>query len=108
VHVDVRGALTHRIDEGVETAVKSIPRDDIICCDFDRAIQLLRTCLEEADLAPDDQVRFYRLLSFAHIAKDEQPQARESIEQLLSLNPDCAPDDDDDTDFSPCFSLPIN
>lgn len=63
---------------------------------FDRAIRLLRTCLEEAELDPDAQVRFYRLLSFAHIAQDEREQARTAIEQLLSVDPDYAPDPETD------------
>lgn len=63
---------------------------------FDRAIRLLRTCLEEAELESDAQVRFYRLLSFAHIAQDEREQARTAIEQLLSVAPDYAPDPETD------------
>lgn len=64
--------------------------------DFDRAIRLLRTCLEEADLPPDAQVRFYRLLAFAHIAQDERAQARSAIEQLLTVDPDYTPDPETD------------
>ena len=64
--------------------------------DFDRAIRLLRTCLEEADLDPDAQVRFYRLLSFAYIAQDERAQARTAIEQLLTVDPNYAPDPETD------------
>jgi hypothetical protein len=63
---------------------------------FDHAIRLLRTCLEEAELESDAQVRFYRLLSFAHIAQDEREQARTAIEQLLRVAPDYAPDPETD------------
>jgi tetratricopeptide (TPR) repeat protein len=64
--------------------------------DFDRAVRLLRTCLEEADLAPDAQVRLYRLLSFAYIAQNERAQARAAIEQLLTVDPDYTPDPETD------------
>jgi len=63
---------------------------------FDRAIRLLRTCLEEADLPADVQVRFYRLLSFAYIAQDEQAEARAAIEQLLDVAPGYTPDPETD------------
>jgi hypothetical protein len=56
----------------------------------------LRTCLEEAALPAEVQVRFYRLLSFAYIAQDEQDQARAAIEQLLTVAPNYTPDPDTD------------
>lgn len=63
---------------------------------FDRAIRLLRTCLEEADLPAEVQVRFYRLLSFAYIAQDEQAEARAAISQLLDVAPGYTPDPETD------------
>ena len=64
--------------------------------EFDRAIRLLQTCLEEVDLSPDAQIRFYRLLGFAHIAQGDRAQARTAVEQLLAVDPEYAPDPDTD------------
>lgn len=63
---------------------------------FDRAVRLLRTCLEEADLSADAEVRFYRLLSFAYIAQDERDLARAAVEQLLDVAPNYTPNPDTD------------
>lgn len=59
---------------------------------FDRAIRLLRTCLDEAELSTEAQVHFYRLLSFSYIAQDDRAQARAAIEQLLNADPEYTPD----------------
>lgn len=59
---------------------------------FDRAVRLLRTCLDEANLTPDTRVRFYRLLAFAHIARGDRGAARNAAARLLDLDPTYAPD----------------
>ena len=64
--------------------------------EFDRAIRLLRTCLEEADLRPATQIRFYRLLGFAYIAQGNHSAARTAVERILDLDPDYAPDPETD------------
>ncbi len=60
--------------------------------EFDAAIQLLRTCLDTADLDVPARVRIYRLLSFAHIAQGNDQQARLTIQSLLDVQPDYTPD----------------
>lgn len=64
--------------------------------EFDRAIRLLQTCLQEVALSPDAQVRFYRLLAFAHIARNEDAAARTAIERLLVVDPAYTPNPDTD------------
>ena len=64
--------------------------------DFDAAINLLQTCLQDASLTEDARVRIYRLLSFAYIAQGNQQQARLAVESLLDLRPDYTPDPAED------------
>ena len=54
--------------------------------DFDTAIRLLETCLDEVDLSNDDRTRFYRLLGFAYLAQGNQEQARLAVENLFDLD----------------------
>lgn len=55
--------------------------------EFDRAVQLLRACLDEA--APSDaaRVEVYRLLAFAHLGQGERSDARLAVESLLDVRP---------------------
>lgn len=59
---------------------------------FNAAINLLQTCLQDASLSEATRVRIYRLLSFAYIAQGSQQQARLAVESLLDLRPDYTPD----------------
>lgn len=64
--------------------------------DFEAAVNLLQTCLQDAQLSEDTRVRIYRLLSFSHIAQGNQQQARLAAESLLDLRPAYTPDPAED------------
>ena len=65
--------------------------DAYFSADFDRAIRLLETCLEEVDLETDTRVQFHRLLAFAYLAQADREEARLVVESLLDVDETYAP-----------------
>lgn len=59
---------------------------------FDNAIRLLLLCLDREDIETAQAIEGYRLLALALIRKDELPDARAAIVQLLDVYPDYEPD----------------
>lgn len=78
---------TNSCDEELETAEMSYVEGR-----FDDAIRLLLTCLERADIETAQAIDGYRLLALALIRKDELPDARAAIVQLLDIYPEYEPD----------------
>lgn len=66
--------------------------DAYFAADFDRAVQLLRTCLDEAALSDTATVRVYRWLAFAHLGRGASDDARLAVESLLDVAPAFTPD----------------
>lgn len=60
--------------------------------EFERAIGLLTTCLDEVALSPDERLRFLRLLAFAYLATEAMADARMAVESLLDVDPAYTPD----------------
>lgn len=54
---------------------------------FDDAIRLLSPCLDRSEVPKEQAIPAYRLLSLAHLQKDELPEARAAIVNILSLRP---------------------
>lgn len=72
-------------------------RERYLSAEFDPAVRLLRTCLEEAsDLADTTRVQMYRLLAFAHLGQGNDADARLAVESLLDIRPSFTPDPDRD------------
>jgi len=63
---------------------------------FDEAIEQARRCLSNSDLSDAEQLRAYKLMSLAFIAKDYLEQARSAVQKLLELVPTYEPDPDQD------------
>lgn len=68
--------------------------DLYLSADFDPAIRLLQTCLDEtqAALADTTKVRIYRLLAFSHLGLGDDEGARQAVTSLLSVEPNYQPD----------------
>lgn len=62
--------------------------------DFDPAIRLLQTCLDEtqAVLADTTKVQIYRLLAFSHLGLGDDESARQAVTSLLTVEPNYQPD----------------
>jgi hypothetical protein len=72
-------------------------RERYLSAEFDPAVRLLRTCLEEADdLADTTRVQMYRLLAFAHLGQGNDADARLAVESLLDIRPAYTPDPESD------------
>ena len=54
---------------------------------FDEAIALLQPCLGRPDLAVDEAVQIYRLISLAHMNKGDLDQAQQTVRDLLGTVP---------------------
>ncbi len=59
---------------------------------FDEAIRLVLRCLDRNDVETAQAIDAYRLLALALIRKDELPDARAAIVQLLDVYPEYEPD----------------
>lgn len=59
---------------------------------FDEAIGLISECLDQNRVSSEQAVGAYRLLTLAHIKRDELSAARSAIINLLSTDPDYTPD----------------
>jgi len=63
---------------------------------FDEAIEQARRCLSNTGLSDAEQLRAYKLMSLAFIAKDYLEQAKSAVQRLLELVPTYEPDPDQD------------
>lgn len=59
---------------------------------FDESIRLISECLDQDRVSSEQTVRAYRMLALAHLKRDELTAARSAIINLLSTNPNYAPD----------------
>lgn len=66
--------------------------DAYFTADFEQAIGLLTTCLDEVALPPGERLRFFRLLAFAYLATEATAEARMAVESLLDVDPAYTPD----------------
>lgn len=86
------GAVEVQAQDQCQTEVRQA-RERYLAAEFDPAVRLLRTCLEEAgDLADTTRVQMYRLLAFAHLGRGNDADARLAVESLLDLRPGFSPD----------------
>ncbi|NBB86712.1 MAG: hypothetical protein GVY12_10930 [Bacteroidetes bacterium] len=60
--------------------------------DFERAIGLLTTCLDEVAISPEERLQFLRLLAFAYLATEAMADARMAVESVLDVDPTYTPD----------------
>ena len=63
---------------------------------FDEAIELAKRCLNNTGLSQAEELRAYKIISLAYIAKDYLEQARGAVQKLLELVPTYEPDPDQD------------
>jgi len=63
---------------------------------LDETIDLLSDCVYKGKLAPADEQRAIKLLSFSYLAKDYVDQAKNTIRKLLELVPSYEPDPNQD------------
>jgi hypothetical protein len=63
---------------------------------LDETIDLLSDCVYKGKLAPAEEQRAIKLLSFSYLAKDYVDQAKNTIRKLLELVPSYEPDPNQD------------
>lgn len=55
--------------------------------DFEPAVRLLETCLDEAVLNDTTKVQMYRMLAFSYLGGGETGEAQRAVEMLLNTDP---------------------
>jgi len=69
-------------------------QESYLAAEFDPAIRLLQTCLDEAQTTLSDTtlVKMYRLLAFSYLGEGDEAGARRAVNDLLTTAPDYRPD----------------
>ncbi|HHP7236952.1 hypothetical protein [Longibacter sp.] len=68
-------------------------QESYLAAEFDPAIRLLQTCLDEAQTTLSDTtlVKMYRLLAFSYLGEGDEAGARRAVNDLLTTAPDYRP-----------------
>lgn len=59
--------------------------------EFDRAIELVKTCIQKTDLTTSQKEQAYRVLALTSLSKGDTSTSEKFIRKILELNPKYAP-----------------
>lgn len=58
---------------------------------FTESVNLVKSCLTDTGISPEQRVKAYKILSQVALARDNEAQAKEILRQILKINPEYNP-----------------